>query len=125
MAPAAKESMYGNSGIEAVDKSITAIAPIGCMAPLRQPNVNDFHLLFPAALIGIETMAPSGTFCMAMPAATISALIDVIPVSACSAPASTTPTAMPSGRWCIDTASSSMVVRESLERGPSGFVVPK
>ena len=39
------------------------------------------------------------------------------------APAKTTPTAMPSGKLWIVTASASMAVRERCERGPSGMSV--
>ena len=42
--------------------SKTAIAPTGSTAPLSEPMINERQRLFPAALIGIEIIAPSGLF---------------------------------------------------------------
>ena len=59
--------MYGRAGIRSDASNRTAMAPMGSTTPLRDPNTNDLHRLLPAARIGIEIMAPSGMFCMAMP----------------------------------------------------------
>ena len=65
---------------------------------------NDFHLELRAALIGIEIMATSGTFCMAIPRATAMALASEMLDAPHYAPAKTTPTAIPSGRLWMVTA---------------------
>ena len=75
--------------------------------------------------MGMEMMAPSGIFCMAMPNDTAMALAKVMVDVPLSAPANTTPTAMPSGKLCIVTASASMAVRDRCDRGPSGLSVPR
>ena len=54
--------------------SKTAKAPMGSTAPLREPMKNDFHLELPAARMGIEIMAPSGTCWIAIPNDTAIAL---------------------------------------------------
>ena len=100
------------------------MAPTGSTAPLNEPITNDFHFELPAARIGMEMMAPSGTFWMAIPKATATALANEIFEVPFSAPAKTTPTAMPSGRLWMVTAIASMAVRESREWGPSGLSVP-
>ena len=110
MAPAAKASMYGRAGIRSDASNRTAMAPIGSTTPLRDPNTNDFHRLLPAARIGIEIMAPSGMFCMAMPNDTEMAAAKDMCEEPFSAPANTTPTAIPSGRLCMVTARASMAV---------------
>ena len=89
---------------------MTAMAPMGSTTPLSVPSTNDFHLLLPAALMGMEMMAPSGMFWMAMPNATVTALAKEMYDAPFSAPAKTTPTAMPSGRLWIVTAKASMAV---------------
>ena len=71
---------------------------MGSTAPLREPMKNDFHLELPAARMGMEIMAPSGTFWMAIPNDTAIALANEMFDSPFSAPANTTPTAIPSGR---------------------------
>ena len=104
--------------------SNTAMAPMGSTAPLNEPIRNDRHLLLPAARIGIEMMAPSGTFWMAIPNDTATALASEILVVPLSAPANTTPTAIPSGRLWMVTAKASMAVFDRWERIPSGLSVP-
>ena len=41
----------------------------GSTAPESMPNQNDFALLFPSAYRGMDMIAPSGKFCIAMPRA--------------------------------------------------------
>ena len=98
MAPAAKANMYGRTGINKEASNMTANAPTGSTAPLNDPITNDFHLELPAVLIGMDMMAPSGTFWMAMPSDHAIALAREIFEVLLPAPANTTPTAMPSGR---------------------------
>ena len=87
--------------------------------PLRQPSRKDLALELPAAFIGTEMIAPSGIFCMAMPMLMAKAEAretaeaedageadDTEAVAAMSA----APTAMPSGRLWIITASMSLDV---------------
>ena len=52
-----------------------------------------------AALRGIEIIAPSGKFCIAIPIANVNAPITVKVVLPEYAPAKTTPTAIPSGMY--------------------------
>jgi len=80
------------------------------MAP--EPITNDFHFELPAARMGMEMMAPSGTFWMAIPKETAMALASEIFEMPLSAPAKTTPTAIPSGRLWIVTAKASIAVRD-------------
>ena len=68
----------------------------------------------------MEITAPSGKFCMAMPRERARAPAAVTAPSPESHPASTTPTAMPSGMLWTVTASTSRAVRPRGERGPSG-----
>ena len=49
-------------GVISEANMMTAIPPKGSTAPLKLPMANERHLLFPAARMGIEMMAPSGTF---------------------------------------------------------------
>ncbi len=65
-------------------------------------------------------MAPSGKFWMAMPKERVSAPAAVMVWVPAVQPASTIPTAMPSGILWRVTASISMVFRLNWERGPSG-----
>ena len=79
------------------------MAPIGSITPRSEPNTNDLHRLLPAARMGMEIMAPSGMFRMAMPNDTEMAAANDMCGAPFSAPANTTPTAMPSGRLCMVT----------------------
>ena len=67
----------------------------------------------------MEMMAPSGKFWMAMPRLSARAADRVMAVPPLRISAYTTPTAMPSGRLCSATASTSMVVFFMWQRGPS------
>ena len=69
-------------------------------------------------------MAPSGTFWMAIPNDTATALAREMFVTPLSAPANTTPTAIPSGRLWMVTARASIAVFDKCERIPSGLSVP-
>ena len=92
------------------------------MESLDEQSVFGVYFTFTASQrSGIEIMAPSGTFWMAIPSERANAPAMVSPAfPAPSAPAMATPTAIPSGRLCMVTASASMVVRDNLLRGPSG-----
>ena len=92
-------------------------------SPDRLPKRKARHLLMPSCLRGSEIAAPSGKFCMAMPSESASAPMAVIPASPESHPAYTTPTAMPSGRLCSVTASTSMVDLPKLLFGPSALLL--
>lgn len=74
--------------------------------------------------MGMEMMAPSGMFRMAMPNDTEMAAANDMCGAPFSAPANTTPTAMPSGRLCMVTARASIAVFDRCERMPSGLSVP-
>lgn len=104
--------------------SIMMMPPNGSTAPLRLPMIKDRHLELPAARMGMEMMAPSGTFCMAIPMLTAMALANDNPAAPFSTPANTTPTAIPSGRLWMVTARASIAVRDRWARGPSGVSVP-
>ena len=91
---------------------MTISPPNGSTIPLRLPKRNDFIRLLPSARMGIDMIAPSGMFCIAIPSDMARAAAAVIPAPLCMAPASTTPTAMPSGRLCMVTASESIAVRD-------------
>ena len=67
IAPAANESIYGSIGITALVNSIVIIAPIGSTTPENAPYINAFVLLIPSLFNGIDIIAPSGKFCMAIP----------------------------------------------------------
>ena len=86
------------TGINSEANKRTATAPAGSTAPLRLPIRNERHLELPSARMGMEMMAPSGIFWMAIPNDTATAEAMDSPAAPCSAPANTTPTAMPSGR---------------------------
>ena len=102
-----------------------ATPPMGSTAPLMLPNQKERQRELPSALMGIEMMAPSGMFWMAMPNETATADASEMSAIPCSAPANTTPTAMPSGRLWMVTARASIAVRDNLERGPSGRSEPR
>ena len=61
---------------------------------------------------------------VAIPKDTEMAAANEICVAPFSAPANTTPTAIPSGRLCIVTARASIAVFDKCERKPSGLSVP-
>lgn len=76
--------------------------------------------LIPAARSGMDMIAPSGKFWIAMPTDKISAALPVISVCPDSQPASTTPTAIPSGILCSVTASISIIFLDKSRCRPSG-----
>ena len=117
--------MKGSVGVSKAANKMTKTEPIGSTTPLSAPIVNERHLLLPSDFRGMEIMAPSGMFWMAMPSDSVMAAPTDMPTSPCSIPATTTPTAIPSGKLCIVTAKMSMVVRLKCARGPSGSVLPK
>ena len=97
---------------------------MGSTAPLRLPRRNERQRELPSARMGMEMMAPSGMFWMAIPNDTATAEAMEMFATPCSAPAKTTPTAIPSGRLWMVTAKANIAVRDSLERGPSGWLLP-
>ena len=103
---------------------MTRMAPMGSTIPLRLPIANERQRLLPSAFKGIDTIAPSGIFCMAIPTDIVKAAIAVIPMSPDRKPDSTTPTAIPSGRLWMVTASESIVVRDNPDFIPSGWSSP-
>ena len=103
---------------------MTSKAPTGSTIPLRPPMRKDLMREFPAARIGIEMMAPSGTFWTAIPIAVAIAAAGAIAIPSLIAPATSTPTAIPSGILCIVTAKASMAVFEIFDFGPSGLSSP-
>ena len=99
---------------------MTSTPPMGSTMPLSAPTPKAFQRLLPAARNGIEMMAPSGTFWMAIPKERARAPAVVMPAPPFSAPAMATPTAIPSGKLWMVTARASIVVLDSLLFGPSG-----
>ncbi len=73
------------------------IPKMGSTKPESTPNPNDLRREHPEALRGMEIMAPSGKFCMAIPSASARAPLSDMPASPMLAPANVTPTAIPSG----------------------------
>ena len=94
-------------------------AATGSTAPESTPIAKVFLFAIPSASKGMETIAPSGKFWIAMPSDSVSAAAAVIPDEPASSPAYTTPTAMPSGILCSVTARISLVVRLNPLLGPS------
>lgn len=101
------------------------IPATGSTTPDKAPYKNDFPLLFPSLLSGIEMMAPSGKFWIAIPRDRAKAPATESVVLPAAAPAKTTPTAIPSGILCKVTAKTSIAVFFKRERGPSGTSVSK
>ena len=95
IAPAAKESKYGRIVPTNPVKSIVIIAPIGSTIPDNIPYINAFVFETPSDLSGIEIIAPSGKFCIAIPIASARAPVKVIPAFPFKAPAKDIPTAIP------------------------------
>ena len=104
-------------------KSIVIIAPIGSTIPDKVPYQKAFNLLIPSLFNGIDIIAPSGKFCIAIPTANANAPLKVIPVFPIKAPANVTPTAIPSGILCNVTASTIIVVFLSFDFTPSGLAL--
>ena len=84
--------------------------PTGSTTPESTPHMNAFFLLMPSLHNGIDIIAPSGKFCIAIPIARAIAAVAVIPESFIIAPANATPTDIPSGILCNVTAKSIIVV---------------
>ena len=93
-----------------VAKNNTRPPPIGSTIPLNVPMQKDFQREFPAARSGIDIIAPSGMFWIAIPNERASAPATL--KSAVRAPASATPTAIPSGKLWMVTANVSLAVLE-------------
>ena len=94
-------------------------AAMGSTAPDSTPATKARDLRMPSEQSGMDTIAPSGKFCIAMPTDSANALAAVIPLAPLSNAAYTMPTAMPSGMLCMVTASTVIVTRDSLVLGPS------
>ena len=88
--------------------------------PDSVPSTNALARPSPLAASGSEMIAPSGKFWIAMPSDSASAAPSERSAPPVSQPASTTPTAMPSGMLCSVTASTSLRFFESALFGPSG-----
>ena len=73
------------------------MAPIGSTIPERVPYKKAFGFDIPSLFNGIDIIAPSGKFCIAIPMAKAKAPAIVIPAFPIRAPAKVTPTAIPSG----------------------------
>ena len=94
-------------------------AATGSTAPERTPYQNVFDLDIPSPLKGIDTMAPSGKFWIAIPIANAKAPAALTRLLPATRFAYTTPTAMPSGMLWSVTARISFVVLLSVDLGPS------
>ena len=99
--------------------STIASAATGSTIPERVPLPKARPRLMPSERKGSAMIAPSGIFCIAIPKARAAADVSVMPASPASAPATTAPTAMPSGMLCSVTASISFCLRPSFDFGPS------
>ena len=80
MAPAAKLSRYGNAGTIKPAARIVRIAPIGSTIPDNTPLIKARGLFSPSAHNGMDMIAPSGKFCIAIPKDSANAPIAVIVV---------------------------------------------
>ena len=110
MAPAANARKYGRSGVTWTASSAVRKPPTGSTAPDSIPYRNAFFLLMPSPTSGMDTIAPSGKFCIAIPMESANAPVMDTPILPMAAPAYTTPTAMPSGILWSVTANIIMVV---------------
>ena len=115
--------------ISQFDEDIVGLEAKNCMyriyrdirfSPDKTPYKNERPFRTFSARRGMDTIAPSGKFCMAMPTDSASAPAADICPSPAKYPAYTAPTAIPSGMLCSATASTSMVVRFKRLFGPSG-----
>ena len=77
---------------------ITNAPPIGSTIPDSVPITKALFLDTPSALNGIEIMAPSGKFWIAIPNAKAKAAETLMTEWAAAVAAKTTPTAIPSGK---------------------------
>ena len=78
MAPAAKLRRYGNAGTISPAARIVITAPIGSTIPDKTPPIKAFVLLIPSERSGMDMIAPSGKFWIAIPSDSASAPISVI-----------------------------------------------
>ena len=67
MAPAANPKRYGNKGITTDKARMVIKAPNGSMIPETNPYRKAFSFFIPSLAKGVDTIAPSGKFCIAMP----------------------------------------------------------
>ena len=79
IAPAANDSKNGITGVNKFVSSIVSIAAIGSTIPDSVPIINDVVFLYPSLFSGIDIIAPSGKFCIAIPIDRASAPAYVIP----------------------------------------------
>ena len=98
-------------GITNCAANMVSTAPMGSTTPDSTPPKKARPFFIPSARSGMETIAPSGKFWMAMPSDNASAPAAVMGTLPERYPAYTTPTAIPSGILCSVTASSIIVVR--------------
>ena len=73
IAPAAKERRYGKTGIISAESKIVRSPATGSTMPDSIPLKNALPLLIPLAANGMEIIAPSGRFCIAIPIANTNA----------------------------------------------------
>lgn len=126
IAPAAKDSKYGRAGVIVEISSIVNKLAMGSTIPDNAPIANALALCIPSEYNGIDSTAPSGKFCRAIPIANAHAAdIGIVEPSA-KADAKITPTAMPSGMLCKVTAIDNIVLRCHclLGESPSGVSAP-
>lgn len=112
-------------GDEAIRLAVKMQA-MGSTMPDSAPMAKALFLLIPSECNGIESMAPSGKFCMAMPMANAHAADIGMAAPSAMADAKMTPTAIPSGMLWRVTATASMVLRFHcfLGASPSGCEAP-
>ena len=87
MAPAAKLSRYGSAGTTSPAARMVSRAPMGSTMPEATPPAKARSFPAPSARRGMEMMAPSGKFWMAMPRDSTSAPMAVISPSPARYPA--------------------------------------
>ena len=122
IAPAAKDNRYGNILVILLVSKSVIMAPIGSTIPERVPYKKLFHLDIFFSFNGIDTIAPSGKFWMAMPIEREYAAANVVNVFFDKKLANMTPTAIPSGILCNVTAIIIIIVFLNFE-GVVFFIV--
>ena len=108
-----------------ISKMVNMLA-IGSTMPDNVPITNALLFFIPSECSGMDNMAPSGKFCIAIPIANAHAADVAMLLFASIEEPKITPTAIPSGILCSVTASESIVVRFHcfLVLNPSGVVAP-
>ena len=96
-------------------------APRGSTTPERKPYLKALPLERPVPTRGMEIIAPSGKFWMAIPIARAKAPAAVMTLSPLNIAARTTPTAIPSGRLWRATAKTSIKDFPRVVWRPSGL----